>query len=242
MKRAVVMGVCAAVLVGGSAGGQEDGFATKLALGLNLTDGNSQSMQVNGSVVSEGEKKGLGSVRLGADVGYGETTVENVDEKTVDNARVFANVRKTLSECSFAYVDSAVGRDDIAAIDYRAMVGVGGGVYLARSDKLKLSVEAGVSYIVEEVADATRDYPALRVAERIDSQIGASAKIWQSAEYLPRADDLASYLLSAELGAEAALNATMSLRVVLQDKYDSEPAAGLESNDVTLIGGIGITL
>ena len=38
------------------------------------------------------------------------------------------------------------------------------------------------------------------------------------------------------------MNAHLSLRVVVQDKYDSTPAAGAEYNDVSLIAGLGLTL
>jgi len=38
------------------------------------------------------------------------------------------------------------------------------------------------------------------------------------------------------------MNDRVSLRVVLQDKYDSTPGEGLEQNDVTLVAGIGIKL
>jgi hypothetical protein len=80
------------------------------------------------------------------------------------------------------------------------------------------------------------------------------AKIWQSAEYLPKANDFGDYLLSAEVGAEAAMNSRVSLRIVLQDKYDSTPAivladkndsasgSALNANDLTLIAGVAIKL
>ncbi len=242
MTKTAMAGVCVAALIGGRAMAEGDGFKTTLALGLNLTDGNSETMQANGSLVSEGEKAHLGSVRMGVEANYGETTVDGTDQKNVDNGKAFANARKTLSERTFLYVDSAVGYDDISLIDYRATLGVGAGGYLAKSDALKLSLEAGVSYISEDVAGQTADYAALRVAERVEYKFTETAKLWQSAEYLPQTDDFGNYLLTAEVGAEAALNATMNLRILLQDKYDSEPGAGLEKNDLSLISGVSVKL
>jgi hypothetical protein len=37
------------------------------------------------------------------------------------------------------------------------------------------------------------------------------------------------------------MNAHLNLRLVLQDKYDSTPGAGLEENDVALIAGISLS-
>jgi putative salt-induced outer membrane protein len=90
------------------------------------------------------------------------------------------------------------------------------------------------------MAYVSDDDAALRIAERLDHQFNETAKIWESIEYVPRLKDFASYLITAEIGAEAALNAHMSLRVVLQHRYDSEPGPGLEHNALALISGIGV--
>jgi len=221
---------------------EEAGMKTALAAGVSLTDGNSETMQANASIVSEGEKQGLGSVRFGIEGNYGENTVDGKDDTTVENAKVFGNVKKTLSEMSFVYVDASVLYDDIALVNYRATIGPGAGLYLIKNDATKLSVELGASYVWEDVADVSDDYVAVRLAERLDHQISETAKVWESVEYLPQVDDFNNYLLTAELGVEAALNSRLNLRLVLQDKYDPIPGAGLEKNDIALISGISVNL
>ena len=59
---------------------------------------------------------------------------------------------------------------------------------------------------------------------------------------MPEASDFDNYLLTGEVGAEADINDRLSLRVVLQDRYDSTPAAGKERNDLSLIAGLGFSL
>jgi len=244
MNSRMILGfVCVAVLVTGAfAMAAEGGLKTTASAGVTLTDGNSETMQANASIVSEGEKEGLGSVRFGVEANYGETTVSNQTDTTVENVKVFGNVKKTLSEKTFVYLDASVLYDDIALIDYRAMIGPGLGLYLVKTEVTKLSIELGAAYVWEDVANIGDDYVALRAAGRLDHQLSETAKIWQSAEYLPQADDFDNHLINAELGVEAALNATMNLRLVLQDKYDSRPAAGLDRNDLTLIAGISVKL
>ena len=217
-------------------------FKTTLSGGVTLTDGNSETMQANAALLTEGEKEGLGSVRAGVEANYGETTVDEESDTTVNNARAFANAKKTLSPRTFGSVDASILQDDIADIDYRATVGPGLGAYLVKNAKTAFSVEAGPSYIWERVAGENDDYLALRFGERIDQVLSATSKAWQSAEYLPKADDFEDYLLNAEVGIEAAVNARISLRFVLQDKYDSTPAEGREKNDLTLIAGVGVKL
>lgn len=215
---------------------------TTVAAGMTLTDGNSDTLQAHASVVTEGERSGLGALRFGVEANYGESTIDDESETTLENVKGFANVNKTLSERTLAYIAAFGLTDDIAEVDYRATVGPGLGVYLANNETLKISVEGGVSYVWEEVADEKSDYTALRMAERVVWVMSETAKIWHALEYLPKAEDFDDYLLSAEFGVEAALNSTLNLRVVVQDTYDSEPAPGLEENDLLIIAGISFKI
>lgn len=218
------------------------GFKTSLNLGATLNDGNSETLNANGSLVTEGEKDGLGSVRAGVEANYGESTVDGETDTTVENAKAFANAKKTLSERTYASLDGSVLYDDVASIDYRAVLSPALGVYLIKEADLSLSLDAGPAYVWEEVGGVSDDYLALRFAERFDYTISETSKFWQSLEFLPRADDFDDYLLNAEVGVEAAINSSMKLRLVLQNKYDSTPAAELEKNDLALIAGFGLTL
>jgi hypothetical protein len=49
---------------------------------------------------------------------------------------------------------------------------------------------------------------------------------------------LANFLVNAEVGAEASLTKTLSLRVTLQDNFVNQPAPGRKDNDVKLISGV----
>lgn len=217
-------------------------FKNTLSIGVTMTDGNSETLQANAALVTEGEQKGLGSVRAGIEGNYGESTVGDQKDTTIENARLFANAKKTITSMTFAYLDGSVLYDNIADIDYRTTIGPGLGSYLLKSDTQALSVEAGLSYIWEKVDGLSDNYLAIRIAERFEQTLSATAKAWQSAEYLPKADDFGDYLINAELGLEAAISTSMNLRVVLQDKYDSTPAIELERNDLTLIAGISVNL
>ena len=229
----------------------EGKLKTSLSAGVTLTDGNSETLQANSTLLTEGERARLGSVRAGIEANYGENRVKAAGEDgvttdrndtTIENARAFANAKKTLSPRYFTSVDGGVQYDKIAKIDYRAILAPGLGAYLLKNDSTTLSIEVGPAYIWEKVADVTDNYPAARAAQRLDHALSETAKIWQSAEFLPMADDFGDYLMNVEVGAEAALNSRMNLRLVLQNKHDSTPGAGLEKNDLTLIGGVSLSL
>ncbi len=231
-------------------------FKTSLNAGLSLADGNSDTLAAHLTLITEGEKEGLGSVMAGLEVNYGEssvsssvtdeatgeTTVTEANEKTVENATAYANVKKTLSPMTFASLDGSVFYDEVALVDYRAILTPGLGAYLVKNDKRTLTLEAGPSYVWEKVDGLSDDYLALRFAQRYTCQATETAKLVQSLEYIPEIVDFDNYLLTAEVGVEVAMNERLNLRVVLQDKYDSTPAAGADKNDLSLIAGIGLTI
>jgi putative salt-induced outer membrane protein len=206
---------------------------TTLALGFSLTEGNSDTMLATLSLEGVRETK-KNTLRLGASGSYGETE----DEVTTQRARVYADYRHILRERMYAYVASDLLHDDVADIQYRFTLGPGLGYYFIQNDKMKLSGEVGPSYVLEKLNDETRDYAALRVAERFDHKLTEGAKWWQSAEYLAEFADFGNYDLVFELGAEAALNKKLSLRVVGIDRYKSEPAPGRKSNDIAIISSL----
>ena len=221
-----------------------------LTLGLNLTDGNSETMLANGNLQIAGEKDLLGSFKVGLEGNYGENTTRSVvdgveikeDETTVSNAKLTGNAKKTLTPRTYAYLDGSVLNDDIADISYRATLGPGLGLFLVKSDSISLSLDAGVLQLWEDVAGASDDYWALRFSQAFEYKFAANSKIWQSVGYTPEAGDFENYLATAEIGVEAPLQGRLNLRVVLQDKYDSEPGEDVKHNALTLIAGVSIKL
>lgn len=246
-KTMACVAVLAAALAASAVLAAEDGakWESGVNAGLNLTRGNSETMLINGGIKAD-RKGDANEVSLGAEGNYGETEVvrdgETVTEDNINNAKGYAKYRRLFDDRNYAYLNADILHDEIADIQYRAVVGPGLGRYLLKDDRQTLGVEAGVGYLFEEVSNTNDDYVVARVAQTYSLQVSQGAKIWESVEYLPRVDDMEQYLINAELGAEAAMTEKVSLRVVVQEKYNSEPAAGKEYNDLTVIAGASYKL
>lgn len=230
---------------------EEPAWKTALNVAATLTDGNSDTLGANASLTTEGEKEGLGSVLAGIEGNYGENTVKTVDaegnvheddETTVENAKAYVNVKKTLSPLTFLGLNASAEYDDIAAVDYRFTVGPSVGFYAFKTERQSLSVEVGPSYVWEKLDGETDDYLAFRFAERYEVQLTKTSTLVQSLEYLPKADEFDRYLLNAEVALDVAMNDRLSLRLVVKDEYNSEPAPGAEENDLSVLAGFGFKL
>lgn len=243
MKRLIALMVSTAAFATVTLAEGEDGakWETKLYGGLNLTRGNTKNMLLNAGLTAE-RKGDPNEFSLGGEMNYGETEVdrdgEKVDETNVDNAKGYAKYRRLFRERNYGYLNAEANRDELADVRYRVIVGPGLGRYFVKNDKTTLSAEIGGAHLFEEVAGVRDDYVTARLAQGFEQKFAEGTRVWESVEYLPRLDDANQYLVNAEVGAEAAMTAKISLRVVLQNKYNSEPAPDKKSNDLSLTAGV----
>jgi len=220
-----------------------------ISVGLNLTDGNSETLGLN--VGADLVKKtGAHEVLLHADYNFAENTTssESVaadgstvtteeDQTTIDNFNVDGQVNHLVNDNTYLLLKNSYGEDDIADIDFRDVLSVGLGHYLIKGDDANLGIEIGPAYTWEEVAGIEDDFFGWRLGERYDRKISDTSSVYQSFEYLPD-DEFDEYLLNFVLGLETAVAGNTSLKIELSDNYDSLPAAGKDENDLSLTAAI----
>jgi putative salt-induced outer membrane protein YdiY len=215
-------------------------WQNKITAGLTVSDGNSDSVQATVSAESQ-RKWERDELRIYGQFGYGKTRDQNTGDYTKSDDYVFADVQWNHLFTPKFYGGLRLGyrHDDIADLDYRFTISPLVGYYFIKNEKTLLNAEAGPSYIFEKQGGEEDDYLALRFAQRFEHKFSDKVRIWEFVEYLPEAEDwAANYIINAEVGLEAMLSKALSLRVVAQNTYDSEPAPGRDSNDFKLIAGV----
>lgn len=213
---------------------EEKPWDRSVALGLSVTGGNTDSVLFNGSIA--GNKVWTNDeLRLGLDAAYGKTEGVENNEK-VHGAAQYKHL--FTERWYFTLVGDGL-HDGIAHLAYRFSISPGIGYYFIKSDKTRLSGEVGPAYVIERFqGQGIRGYPALRLGERFDRQLNETAKLWQAFDILPDLGNFNKYVAVFEVGVEAALTKNMSLRLVGQDRYDSQPASGRKRNDTSLVSAL----
>jgi putative salt-induced outer membrane protein YdiY len=207
-------------------------------MGLTVNKGNSDNLMFNTHFDIGKDFSKSDSVKFGVSYTFGQDKTGGVKRTTTSALQAFGDYKHLFSERMYGNLRLDFFHDDVASVKYRVLVGPALGYFFIKNDKTKLSAEAGPSYVIEKVGNNETSYLALRISERLEHTINKSWRIWQSADFFPKVDDFDNYLIVAELGTEASLTERLSLRVVLQDRYNSEPAAGRKKNDLTLISGV----
>ena len=243
-NRALVIGVFVSLMAVASGVWAQDSETNKPAwhgdgaIGLSLAKGNSDTLLFSASATTHREW-GQNELKLGADGQYGLNDWGKSNEtQSANNIHGFIEYKRLITDRFYGMARFDAGHDDLAAVRYRMILSPGAGYYFVKSEKWKLNGEIGPSFITERVGDDDSNYMTLRTSGRTEYAISKGAKVWGSVDYLPKVDDFGQYLLYGEIGAEAALNSRLSLRVVANDKYNSRPAAGRETNDITLISAL----
>lgn len=214
-------------------------LSSSIALGVNVNDGNTDNSMFNAAFVLDQLLQSGDTLRLAADAAYGETE----DDKTTDNANASFDFRHMFATRCYGAFNTSYKTDDIADLDYRVIVSPGAGYFLMREENVFLTAEAGPALIAEKKnGQESTDEFAWRIAQRYERTMDTSAKFWQSAEYLPQADDFDIYLFNAEIGVEAPISGNLNVRLVVRNAYDSNPAPERENNDLSVIGALAYSL
>lgn len=222
-----------------------------LNLGFNMTSGNSETLTTNlGFLIERKDKRN--EFKFGLEGNYGEAEVEKDDgrfvtETTVQNGKLFSEYRRIFHEKMYAYLAMEANHDRIADLDYRFLAGPGVGYFFVKTPDISWGADLGATYIRTEydydeddaMDEKDPDTIALKITERLEWTLSKTSKIWKGIEYLPSFEDFSIYLLNAELGVEAGLTDHFTIRLVAQDKYNSDPKEDNEHNDLILSAGIG---
>ena len=208
-------------------------WETTAGVGVSYTDGNTETLLFTANALML-RKWETGEFSAGIDAGYGN----NEGEQNVGYVKGFGQYNYLISSRFYAFARGEGLNDEISDIHYRATVSAGLGYYLIKNDRTTLSAEVGPGYVWEKVGDDERDYATVRFGEKFTHKISDRARFWQSFEYQPKIDEWTEYFLSGEAGIESDLTKQMSLRLVIQDWYISNPAPGRESNDLKIVAGV----
>jgi len=208
-------------------------WESSISAGLSLTKGNSDTLLTTAAFKTR-MKTPANEFMFGVDGAYGESdSVKN--NETLHGVSQYNHL---FSDRFYAFLNVEGLHDGIADLQYRFTFSPGAGYYFVKTTNTTFAGEFGPGLITQRLGGVDTTYATLRLAERFEHKLNDGARIWEKAEILPQANKLQNFLVNAEVGAEAALTKTFSLRVALQDNFVNQPAPSRKKNDVRLISGV----
>ncbi|MBN8248734.1 MAG: DUF481 domain-containing protein [Verrucomicrobia bacterium] len=209
-----------------------------LQAGLNLGVGTTDrvTMYVNGTAT---KKRGRTLSSLTYNAAYGEAN-------DVPNANQMAGTGRLEYEISpnrrtYAYVHGAAGYDVIRKIDIEYLGGGGFGYKILDQPKRVLAMELGTQYQEFNYATGTQlGSVAVRLGQNFTTTID-KLSITQRLGFTPSVEDLSNYQVNLWLTFSYPLFKSVTINLNLIDQYLSQPAAGVQNNDLQIQTTLGVT-
>jgi putative salt-induced outer membrane protein YdiY len=214
----------------------ESPWEVTAATGVGFASGNSDNLNLSAQLLAS-YLEGPNELYLGADYFY----AESLGIQTMNNLRVFGTYNRLLTDRLYLGAAAEYFTDDSADLDYRISALPYLGVYLLKSDRVKLAIEAGGGYLWENQGTKD-DYFALRFGQRLEMRLSDRVTLWESVSFVPQATDFDNHYLIAEAGLKTRLSDRWALRTFVRNTYDATPSAGREENDLSLIAGVSYSL
>lgn len=205
--------------------------------GFNLANGNSDNL-----LLTAGAQANRDIDDDSYNLGFNGAVGEQDGEDTQRYIRGDAGYKHLLDDRMYLGFSLAYLSDEIANVDYRLFINPALGYYLIRTDETKFNVEAGPSYIFEKLGPDKNDFLAARVAERLEWKFSETGKFFEGVEFLLNTSDTEDYLLNSEAGIEATLTSELALVFSIRDRYDNQPSANREKNDVFITTALKVAL
>jgi len=208
-------------------------WKNSVSAGLSLARGNKNTTMFNADFQTD-KKTPFDEYHFGLGMAYGE---QNAVE-TVNNYKEFGQWNHLFTSRFFGYLRTEGLHDSIASLDYRLTLGPGVGYYLIKGTNTTLAVETGGAYEFQRLGGEDQSFVTARLAERFEHKINGRARLWQSVEIQPQVDIMENYVINFEIGAEAAITKSFSLKTYFDDTYANRPAADHLKNDAKLVAGV----
>ncbi len=142
----------------------------------------------------------------------------------------------------FVYNLGGVGYDDIRKINLEYEEGPGVGYHLFTKPKFVMNVEGGINYQAQHrsSSDNVENF-YYRLAEDITWKITSRLTLVEKAELFPQVEDPDKYRARFDATLSFALWQNITFNLSVLDLYDTNPAQGVDNNEVQVRSMLGVT-
>ena len=204
-------------------------WSNSAELGINGTDGNSESMSLlTGIVLNRKTKRDLNDFKITAQ----KTNTNGIE--TQNNALMYYNYEYFIGESAWSlFVKSGFEYDEFKAFDSRLFINSGLAYKFIRTKALTTGTRFGLGTSREFGGPDDRWVPELLFGLDYDHQINSRNKVILKVDYFPDITDFNNYRVISDASWEYLLNSdgNLSLKLSAVDRYDSTPN-GRKPNDV----------
>ncbi|MCC5870794.1 MAG: DUF481 domain-containing protein [Gammaproteobacteria bacterium] len=214
-----------------------DRWQSRLTYGLNISTGNTDTENHSlraSSTLRRGPWRHQGNADLDLKKDSGTTTREQY--------RVGYQLDWFFRENWFAFGSSEYFQDELRGVDYRVTLGGGLGHQFWDNTLGALSLEGGISEVIEKVGGESDNNRALRAGLDYNRfYMGKRLELFHGSELLVLAERDRGEILKTSTGVRYALNSFLSTNFRVDFDHETEPSPGRKKSDLVYVIGVGFT-
>lgn len=210
------------------------GWKSKLELGFNGSEGNSDISNFYGAFKSEKADK---SDRWRYDASY---FLSESDGVTTKNQFTTGLLKDWFIPDSpwFVFAEVRFDIDEFKSWDYRASAAIGPGYKLVDEENLKITLRGGIGGAKEWGSDDEDFRPEANAGGELAWNITPKSKIAAATRFYPSLEDPSDFRVVSSAEWVYKLEENISLKFGIEDEYESEVDSDREKNDIRYYGAI----
>lgn len=220
---------------------------------LSYASGNTRSsslaLAADAARQTQDDKLSLYAQALGS---RAETTVNGVasTNTTANQWKAGARYDRNMTEAAFGFGGLDFSHDQIQLLSLRSVVSAGVGYHMVKTAETQWDLLGGASYRADQYSNPgvvinsrTRtsfNATELLLGEESTSKLSASTTFKQRLVVSPNMSSDRGMLATFDANLMVAMSETLSLKISLQDRYNSLSQAPIKKNDVLFLTGINV--
>jgi putative salt-induced outer membrane protein len=205
------------------------------ALGFTLTDGNSESITLTITADARREWE-LWKLFMGLRILYAETDSTQSASEWIFLERL----QRKLSERAAIFQDLLLEHDEEEDLRYRIQFTMGYNRRLVKKEKFELWGNIGGGVLYEDFFNDSETEGIAQLGITFTWQITKQLKYEQILTFYPSLSEGGEYRMYWESVFTTPISERFDLRFSIIDRYDSNPQAGIEENDLTIAIALAI--
>jgi hypothetical protein len=209
-----------------------NGWKRNADLGLNGSSGNSETVSVRGLL---GTERKTDTLETKANIGYVFTNSEGTKSKSRGEANLFNNWFFGADSKWGFFAQGKIEFDEFQSWKWRFSGALGPSYTFIKNEKTTLRGRVGFGAYYETGKRGDEEvHPELDLGLDLSHTFKEGHKGFVTVDYYPSLDEFPAYRATAQAGYEIILSKEdqLSLKLGLQDRYDSSPGLGNKRNDI----------
>lgn len=205
-------------------------------LGATASSGNSESItySLNADAVRQTGTNKTNGYLQGV---YGRREVEGTTERASDLLRAGGKHDRDINDRTFVFGAVDLERNKVINLNLRTVVATGLGYHVVRREGLTFDVSTGPAYNQERYSTETREAVEWLFAEESVHALTPAVSFRQRLSYYPSLKDSGEFRAVFDAGFVLKVTRRWSATITLNDRYQSNPLAGVKKNDLLFVTG-----